>query len=124
MEQRRFTRSYCHVLIAKIAVPMARLTMCNSSDEEIIAVFLGLVGIARRQESDKEDPPCRTFCDKLGYFTLQEIATEADSKQHADGKYDVTQLANQKASLPVLIRTMFQECRTGPALHSPEHIQN
>ena len=54
LEQWRFTRSYRHKLIAK----MARLTMCDSSDDKIVAVS---AGSARRQESNKEDPPCRTF---------------------------------------------------------------
>ena len=59
-----FTGSYCHVLIAKTAAPMALLTMCDSSDEEIVDVFhlcrwycqdLG------SDEDDKEDPSAECF---------------------------------------------------------------
>ena len=60
---------------------------------------------------------------------VQAIATEdrqnGTTWELDDGKYDVTQLANQKASLPVLkTTTTFKECRIGPAFGFQEHIQN
>ena len=46
--------SYCHVLIAKMAAPIAGLAMCDSSDEETVAVFVCVAGVARRQRKTKK----------------------------------------------------------------------
>ena len=105
------------------AAPMGGLMMCDSSDEEIVAVFVCVAGIARRcrRAMKMTKKTHHVVCFATNIWGISLFGTR-DGKKHkkrqqtnkrwqlqtqsgltwVTGTYDVTQLTNQKASLPVL----------------------
>ena len=72
--------------------------------KSLLFSFVSLVLPGGNEHDKEEGPPCRMFCDEKHLGKFHYLATEADPKRRDldCGKYDVTQLTNQKASLPVL----------------------
>ena len=85
-----------------MAAPMARLTLCDSSDEEIVAVFVRVAGIVSRHQearrTTKKTPPSGKQTCGAFHCLPQGMATE-DLKRHDlyDVKYAVTQLAQSES---------------------------
>ena len=94
-----------------MAAPMTRLTMCDSSDEQIVAVSVCVAGIARRRRRQQRRPTAVRFA-TANTWGITSFGARGGNRRPSkplrdldDGKYDVTQPANRKASLPRSQRT-------------------